>query len=174
MDEDLVFVKDTIARRLHIFDESFDSGEAGFLGDELVCWELCGGTRRHYPDEEVAKLEAWLEILTPQAEVLVQLVTELSVCLSQEQSREAWAALESELRDLRTRPRVVWNCWASCLISTGCKSRAGIQLCWLGRRLGWTPPLFLCGHRGLGIRWAGGVVAAVGARALASSPLVRR
>jgi hypothetical protein len=101
MDEDLVFVKDTIARRLHIFDESFDSGEAGFLGDELVCWELCGGTRRHYPDEEVAKLEAWLEILTPQAEVLVQLVTELSVCLSQEQSREAWAALESELRDLR-------------------------------------------------------------------------
>ena len=101
MDEDLVFVKDTIARRLHIFDESFDSGEAGFLGDELVCWELCGGTRRHYPDEEVAKLEAWLEILTPQAEGLVQLVTELSVCLSQEQSREAWAALESELRDLR-------------------------------------------------------------------------
>ena len=89
MDEDLDFVKDTIARRLLIFGECFDGGEAGFLGDELVRWELCGGARLHYPDEEVAKLEEWLEILTPQAEVLVQLVTELSVCLSQEQSREA-------------------------------------------------------------------------------------
>jgi hypothetical protein len=117
MDEELIFVTDTIARRLHIFDESFDSGEASFFGDELLCWELCGGTPRHYPDEEVAKLEAWLVILSPQAEALVQLVTELSVGLSQEQSREAWAALESELRALRRA--------ASCFGSPACYEAAG-------------------------------------------------
>ena len=37
----------------------------------------------------------------PQAEYLVQLVTELSAGLSQEQGREAWAALESEVAALR-------------------------------------------------------------------------
>jgi len=101
MSEDLVFVIETIARRLHNFDECLDGGEARLLGDELVCWELCGGTRRHHPGEEVARLGAWLENLTLQAEVLVQLVTEFSDCLSQEQSREAWAALECELGAMR-------------------------------------------------------------------------
>ncbi len=101
MIDDLGFVNETIARRLHNFGECFDGGEARLLGDELVCWELCGGMRRHYPDEEIAKLGAWLESLTLQAEVLVQLVTEFSACLGQEQSCEAWAALESELNTLR-------------------------------------------------------------------------
>ncbi len=101
MNEDLVFVIETIARRLHNFDEGFGGGEARSLGDELVWWELCGGTRRYYPAGEAAKLGAWLESLTLQAEVLVELVTDFSACLSQEQSCEAWAALECELRTLR-------------------------------------------------------------------------
>ena len=130
MDEDLVCVKDTIARRLQIFDEnfvSFGSGEAGLLGDELVCWELCDWTPRHFPDKEVAKLEACLEILAPQAEDLVQLVTELSAGLSQEQSREAWAALESELKALRRA--------TSGFCSPACYEAAG-SLEMLGKLLG--------------------------------------
>jgi hypothetical protein len=101
MDEAINFVKNTIAGSLHIFDESFNSGESGDLGDELVRWERSGDTPRHYPGEEVANLEAWLENFSPQAEDLVQLVTELSAGLSQEQGREAWAALESEVAALR-------------------------------------------------------------------------
>ena len=82
---------------------STSASAAARLGFSEMSWFAgnCGGTRRHYPDEEVAKLGAWLESLTLQAEVLVQLVTEFSACLSQEQSCEAWAALESELRALR-------------------------------------------------------------------------
>jgi hypothetical protein len=117
MDEAIDFVKNTIARRLKNFDESFNSGGSGDLGDELVRWERSGGTPRHYPDEEVVKLEAWLEIFSPQAEDLVQLVTELSVGLSHEQSREAWAALESELGALRRA--------ASCFGSPACYEAAG-------------------------------------------------
>jgi hypothetical protein len=101
MDEAINFVKNTIAGSLHIFDESFNSSESGDLGDELVRWERSGETPRHYPDKEVAKLEAWLNKFAPQAADLVQLVTELSAGLSHEQSRKAWAALESELVALR-------------------------------------------------------------------------
>jgi hypothetical protein len=101
MDEAIHFVKNTIAANLHRFDESFNSSESGDLGDELVRWERSGSTPRHYPGEEVANLEAWLKIFSPQAEDLVQLVSELSAGLSQAQGREAWAALESELVALR-------------------------------------------------------------------------
>ena len=101
MDEAIKFVKNTIAVSLHVCDESFNSGECGDLGDELVRWERSCGTLRHYSGEEVANLEAWLEVFLPQAEYLVQLVTELSAGLSQEQGREAWAALESEVAALR-------------------------------------------------------------------------
>jgi hypothetical protein len=101
MDEAIQFVKNTIAANLHRYDESFNSSGSGDLGDELVRWERSGSTPRHYPGEEVANLEAWLEIFSPQAEDLVQLVTELSAGLSQAQGREAWAALESELVALR-------------------------------------------------------------------------
>jgi hypothetical protein len=126
MDEAIDFVKNTIAGSLFNFDESFNGGKSGDLGDELVCWELCGGTPRHYPDEEVAKLEAWLEIFSPQAEDLVQHVTELSAGLNHEQSREAWAALESELGALRRA--------ASCIVSPACYEAAG-SLELLGRVL---------------------------------------
>ena len=126
MDEGLVFVKDTIARRLHIFDESFNSSESGDLGDELVRWERSGSTPRHYPGEEVANLEAWLKIFSPQAEDLVQLVTELSAGLSHVRGREAWAALVSELRALRRA--------ASCFGSPACYVAAG-SLELLGRVL---------------------------------------
>ncbi len=36
MDEAIDFVKNAIAGSLQIFDESFNSGESGDLGDELV------------------------------------------------------------------------------------------------------------------------------------------
>ncbi len=101
MDEAIKFVKNPIAVSLHVCDESFNSGECGDLGDELVRSERSCGTLRHYSGEEVANLEAWLEVFLPQAEYLVQLVTELSVGLSQEQGREAWAVLESEAAALR-------------------------------------------------------------------------
>ncbi len=54
-----------------------------------------------YSGEEVANLEAWSEAFPPQAEYLVQPVTELSAGFSQERGREAWAALESEVAALR-------------------------------------------------------------------------
>ena len=185
MDEATDFVKNTIARRLNIFDVSFNSGESGDLGDELVRWERSGGTPRHYPDEEVVKLEAWLEIFSPQAEDLVQLVTELSVGLSHEQSREAWAALESELGALRRA--------ASCFGSPACYEAAG-SLEQLGKVLdqhwlqiqGWVSALrawkaawldastFPVWPSSFGDQMGRGVAAAVGARAPASSPLVRR
>jgi hypothetical protein len=101
MDEAIYFAKNTIAGSLHFLDESFNSGEVGSLGDELVRWERSGLPPRHYPDVEVANLEAWLKEFAPQAEELVQHVTGLDAGLSHEQSREAWAALESELVALR-------------------------------------------------------------------------
>jgi hypothetical protein len=101
MDEAIYFVKNTIAGSLHFLDESFNSGEVGSLGDELVRWERSGLPPRHYPDVEVANLEAWLKEFAPQAEELVQHVTGLDAGLSQEQCREAWAALEAELVALR-------------------------------------------------------------------------
>ena len=94
MDEAIKFVKNTIAVSLHVCDESFNSGECGDLGDELVRWERSGETPRHYPDEEVADLEAWLKEFAPQAEELEQHVTGLDTGLSHEQSREASAVLD--------------------------------------------------------------------------------
>ena len=101
MEEANKFVKNTIAVKLHENDESFNNDEVDVLGDELVRWKRSCGTFWHYPGEVVANLEAWLEVFLPQAEYLVQLVTELSAGLSQEQGREAWAALESEVAALR-------------------------------------------------------------------------
>ena len=49
----------------------------------------------------VDTLDAWLEFFLPQAESLKQLATELSAGLSQEEGREAWATLESEVAALR-------------------------------------------------------------------------
>ena len=46
-------------------------------------------------------LGTWLEFFLPQAESLKQLATELSAGLSQEEGREAWATLESEVAALR-------------------------------------------------------------------------
>ena len=73
------------------------------LGDELVrCKWSCGSfPGRHYPDEVVDTLDAWLKGFIPQAENLEQLATELSTGFSQEQGREAWATLESEVAALR-------------------------------------------------------------------------
>jgi hypothetical protein len=101
MEEANKFVKNTIAVGLHDNDESFSSIEFDFLGDELVRWERSGVTFWHYPGEVFADLEAWLEVFLPQTESLVKRVTNLSLGFSQEQGREAWATLESEVAALR-------------------------------------------------------------------------
>ena len=101
MEEANKFVKNTIAVGLHDNDESFSSIEFDFLGGGLVRWERSGVTFWHYPGEVFADLEAWLEVFLPQTESLVKRATNLSKGFSQEQGREAWATLESEVAALR-------------------------------------------------------------------------
>ena len=91
----------TIAVGLVEHDERFSSFEYDFLGDELVRWERSGETGWHYPGEAVNDLGAWLVGFLMHAEPLLKRVTNLSVGLSQEQGRKAWAALESEVAALR-------------------------------------------------------------------------
>ena len=103
MEETNKFVKNTMAVKLHENDESFNNDEVDVLGDELVRWKRSCGTflGGQFPDEAVDTLDAWLEFFLPQAESLQQLATELSTGLSQEEGREAWATLESEVTALR-------------------------------------------------------------------------
>ena len=103
MEEANKFVKNTIAVGLHENDESFNNDEVDVLGDELARWKRSCGTflGGQFPDEVVDTLDAWLEEFLPQAECLVQLATDLSTGLSQEEGREAWATLESEVAALR-------------------------------------------------------------------------
>ncbi len=49
----------------------------------------------------VDTLDAWLEGFLPRADCLEQLAAELSTGLSQEEGREAWATLESEVAAVR-------------------------------------------------------------------------
>ena len=81
--------------------EKISSFEFGFLGDELVRWELSGETCGQYPVEAVHELGRWQLEFLQHAEPLVKRVADLSVGLSQEQGRKAWAALESEMTALR-------------------------------------------------------------------------
>ena len=46
-------------------------------------------------------LDVWLESFLPRAETLKQFATGLGTSLSQEEGREAWATLESEVTALR-------------------------------------------------------------------------
>ena len=103
MEETNKFVKNTMAARLHENDEGFNNDEVDVFGDELVRWLRRDGTLQggQWPDEVVDTLDAWLEFFLPQAESLKQLATELSTGLSQEEGREAWATLESEVTALR-------------------------------------------------------------------------
>ena len=96
------FSKNTMAARLHENDEGFNNDEVDVFGDELVRWLRSGGTLQggQWPDEVVDTLDAWLEFFLPQAESLKQLATELSTGLSQEEGREAWPTLESEVAAL--------------------------------------------------------------------------
>ena len=73
------------------------------FGDELERWMRSCATFQggQWPDEAVDTLDAWLEFFLPQAESLKQLATKLSAGLSQEEGREAWATLESEVTALR-------------------------------------------------------------------------
>ena len=91
----------TLAVGLVESDERFSSFEFDFLGDELVRWERSGETCGLYPVEAVNELGAWLLEFLQHAEPLVKRVADLSVGLSQEQGRKAWAALESEVTALR-------------------------------------------------------------------------
>jgi hypothetical protein len=99
MEETNKFVKNTMATKLHENDESFNNDEVEVFGDELERWMRSCGTFQggQWPDEAVDTLDAWLEFFLPQAESLKQLATELSAGLSQEEGREAWATLESEV-----------------------------------------------------------------------------
>ena len=103
MEETNKFVKDTMASRLHENDEGFNNDDVDVFGDELVRWVRRGGTLQggQWPDEVVDILDAWLEFFLPQGESLKQCATELNTCLSQEEGREAWATLESEVAALR-------------------------------------------------------------------------
>ena len=96
-------MKKTIAVKLHENDESFYNDEFDVLGDELVRWKRSCGTflGGQFPVEAVDALDAWLEEFIPQAECLGQLATELSTGFSQEEGREAWTTLESEVTALR-------------------------------------------------------------------------
>ena len=103
MEETNKFVKNTMAARLHKNGGGFNNDEVDVFGDELVRWLRRGGTHQggQWPDEAVDTLDAWLEFFLPQAESLKQLATELSAGLSQEEGREAWATLESEVAAVR-------------------------------------------------------------------------
>jgi hypothetical protein len=81
--------------------ESISCFEYGFLGDELVRWAESGETCGDYPVEAVHELGRWQMEFLQHAEPLAERVADLSVGLSQEQGREAWAALESEITALR-------------------------------------------------------------------------
>ena len=102
MEETNKFVKNTMAVKLHEHDESFNNDVVDVFGDELVRWMRSCGTFQggQWPGGVVDTLDAWLEGFLPQAECLVQLAIELSTGLSQEECREAWATLESEVAAL--------------------------------------------------------------------------